>query len=508
MRRKPLAVAPLGPGPGSSATLGGFAVLAAAAGALAHRAVLPTNSDVAWLLTVGEKVLDGQRLYVDILETNPPASALMYLPAIMIGRLLGIAPERVLDALLIVSAAASLALAWRILAGAALIRTVSRRWLLAAAISVIFLLPNYNFGQREHVALICVLPALAAAAVRAHGRPIRRALALVAGIGLGITVSIKPHFALAALLPEVFLLARLRSLRPLFRIENFSAAAVVAAYAGALVAFFPAYLTEMLPLLRDVFLPVRYGMEALATPAMLVWAATSVWLLLAPGETRRDPLVLVTYLASAGFLGAFLVQAKGWSYQGYPSVALAFLALAEAISAEPWSQLRNAGTLRLTLRAACGLALAAFSWQSAIWFTGGREVAALASAVAVLKPRPKLIVVSADLSIGHPQVRDLGGRWVASACSQWITEGALIRQREDLREAARSRLEAHIARDMDRLAEDIRAGRPDVILIHLDWLDWRKRMTTGRLGEVFSPYQHVRTVGDVEIWSPVDRPPD
>ena len=34
--------------------------------------LLRVNVDVAWLLTVGEKMLDGQRLYVDILETNPP----------------------------------------------------------------------------------------------------------------------------------------------------------------------------------------------------------------------------------------------------------------------------------------------------------------------------------------------------------------------------------------------------------------------------------------------------
>jgi hypothetical protein len=31
---------------------------------------LPANADVSWLLTVAERVWDGQRLYVDIIETN------------------------------------------------------------------------------------------------------------------------------------------------------------------------------------------------------------------------------------------------------------------------------------------------------------------------------------------------------------------------------------------------------------------------------------------------------
>jgi hypothetical protein len=502
------AAVPTARGRGWPDMLGGVAALAAVLGAATLRAALQTNSDVAWLLTVGEKVLDGQRLYVDVIETNPPASVLVYVPAIALGRLLGIAPERMLDAQIFFGVLLSLALTWLLLVPVGTVRGGSWPWLLAASAGIVLLLPSYNFGQREHIALLCILPALAATAARARGLPPRRSLAVAAGLGLGLTVSIKPHFALAALLPELFLLTRLRSLRPPFRAENLVAAAVAAAYASALVAFFPAYLTNMLPLLRDVFLPVHYGLELLTAPATMFWAATGLWLLLASQEVRRDPLVLVAFLASAGFLGAFLIQGKGWSYQAYPSVALAFFALAVAISKDPSLPIRGGSTARLALRTACALALAALSYQCAVWLGGGRDFAGLASAVADLKPRPKLIAVSADLSIGHPLVRHLGGRWVARVCSQWVTEGALLRQRQDLGEPIRSRLDGHIAKDLDRLAEDIRTGRPDIVLIHLDWLDWRKRMTTGRLGEVFSPYQHVRTVGDVEIWSPVDRPPD
>jgi hypothetical protein len=39
--------------------------------AVGLRAVLPFNVDVSWLLIVCERVLDGQRLYLDILEINP-----------------------------------------------------------------------------------------------------------------------------------------------------------------------------------------------------------------------------------------------------------------------------------------------------------------------------------------------------------------------------------------------------------------------------------------------------
>src|SRR5207249_12220136 len=50
----------------------GFA--AAVITALVQSFLVPIDCDVSWLITVNEKMLAGQRLYVDIIEVNPPAS--------------------------------------------------------------------------------------------------------------------------------------------------------------------------------------------------------------------------------------------------------------------------------------------------------------------------------------------------------------------------------------------------------------------------------------------------
>lgn len=42
--------------------------------AVALRKFLLANVDVSWFITIAEKWLDGQRLYVDIVDVNPPAS--------------------------------------------------------------------------------------------------------------------------------------------------------------------------------------------------------------------------------------------------------------------------------------------------------------------------------------------------------------------------------------------------------------------------------------------------
>ena len=49
--------------------------------------------DVSWLITVDEKWLDGETPYLDFIEINPPASLMLYWPAVALARLIGVAPE-------------------------------------------------------------------------------------------------------------------------------------------------------------------------------------------------------------------------------------------------------------------------------------------------------------------------------------------------------------------------------------------------------------------------------
>ena len=44
--------------------------------AIGFRQVVPLNTDVSWLLVVCERMLDGQHLYRDIIEINPPMAPL------------------------------------------------------------------------------------------------------------------------------------------------------------------------------------------------------------------------------------------------------------------------------------------------------------------------------------------------------------------------------------------------------------------------------------------------
>src|ERR1039458_10645541 len=73
----------------------------------ALRKFLLVNVDVSWFITIAEKWLDGQRLYVDIVDVNPPASMFLYVVPALLARLSGLPAEFTVDALVLLSAGLS-----------------------------------------------------------------------------------------------------------------------------------------------------------------------------------------------------------------------------------------------------------------------------------------------------------------------------------------------------------------------------------------------------------------
>jgi len=112
------------------------------------------------------------------------------------------------------------------------------------------------------------------------------------------------------------------------------------------------------------------------------------------------------------------------------------------------------------------------------------------------------MVMSVDLSIGHPLTRDVGGTWVSRVSAQWLTLGAeVLLDRGGLDATTRDALNAAAALDRKILTEDIASQRPDLILVHrtraFDWMAWAR--SDPALAEQIEAYRTHQTVGDVII---------
>jgi hypothetical protein len=476
--------------------------LAVAAAAILLQWRFGLLGDVSWLITVDEKWLDGATPYRDIIEINPPASLMLYWPAVALARALGVAPEFTVAAFGFLSIALSLALAATILQRAGLLKRLGP---LAAPIALVAfaILPGQSFDERDHLAALYGLPFLALAAARAARAPVDARLALVAGLGAGLMAIIKPPYALVAILLLPYLLRRAGVVALLKGVEYYAAAALGLVYVALVPLAFPAYVADILPLGLAVYAPIREPLSALvAAPGPLFVFVLGAALMRLMREDLGEPLTAVPALAALGAFAAYLVQGKGWLYQAYPAIALMALAAGLALALKPQTPLRIAAGALAGL--AAGLALAelgrwplplafvaagaasAFVWRReggeaplaemgvaatlgaacGLFGLNGIETPAIARALAGLGPHPTVAAISESLAFGHPMVRRIGGVWVQSVPSLWITAAARRRIDEHPNDAPlAARMQAYIDADRDRLVADIARARPDALLV-------------------------------------------
>jgi hypothetical protein len=430
------------------------------AAAIVLRHLLASNTDVSWLLTVGERILDGQRLYVDVIETNPPMAVLVYMPAIIIAREFGLRAEAVTDGLVFASIFVSLAIVARILNSS--VAAGRNGWRLATfAFFVLAILPMQTFGQREHIAMIELVPLLALLVVRMNRGQSSGWLAVIAGIGAGLAVSFKPHFAIGLFCAVGCLAIYLRSWKAAFTPEILTAAAVILLYAASMVAFFPAYFTIIVPLVRDIYLPVGLSFQALLEkPPLLIWGVAIVTTIGLKRHDKIDAACLLLLATSLGFAAAFFLQRKGWPYHSYPMLALAMLALGQTLISD---------VPRIADRVFRAIAMVLFAgllMQSMSWFNVTFDARPLQAAVARLGPNPRILAITVEPGFGHPLVRALNGTWVSRQQGLWV--GGYIeymRQHGIIGPEAHPELDAYAARERAMLIEDINRIRPSVVLV-------------------------------------------
>lgn len=476
------------------------------------------NSDVSWLLTLAEQVLGGARAYRDFSEPNPPASILIYMPAILASHLANISGEAAVTILVFAGAFMSLWLVLRILPGEELVSARARPLVIALAGALLLILPGDNFAERENIALIAILPMLAVYARRASGSSPDVALEVLAGVGGGIAVVIKPYFALALLLPLPLVLWRLRAngqklVAAIVSPEHIAAALVVLGYAAVLVWGFPEYTQNTLPLVLTLYVPLRYSLPLMLINPSVIMIALAALVSVGMGVREfRGPFVGVVSLAALGFTAALIIQGKGWPYHGYPAVALSMLVLGVVLirRISQWME-GDVSSLSLDVKFGAGL-LACIYALASYWLLQEPSRDYLVAVVARLVPaHPKVFSIYGAPGLAFPLTRKLQGaplgrtpfQWITAYTDVMLTSGELDpgEKKQIVDPALRRTLEDYARRDRDEVADTIRTRHPDVILVGGNGEE-KWALSKPQIRAALRAYHKVETVGDAEIWLP------
>lgn len=318
--------------------------------------VADSGHDQLWLLLAAQRMGPNLNPYnALVFESNPPLAIWLSAMVVGVAHLLHLPLTVALKLAVTLLGAGSAAVC------AKLVRFLNPRlsrnelWLLGIAYVLVFgAIPVRDFGQRDHILALLVLPYVIAAALDMAGRRLPLAPRIGVTLAAALGLALKPHQALIAVAVELTRRVAKRLPR-ILEPAIFLASAL--AYLAAIRHLAPTYLTQILPILRDTYwafgrlsllelLQASLGLQTLAVFTLSL------------RSRARSPLVLILLIAGIAADLAYLAQGTGWYYQQLP--AISFLALALAASAAGSSKL-EAYSSRITPFPLAALTLLAFA---------------------------------------------------------------------------------------------------------------------------------------------------
>ncbi|UPG71174.1 hypothetical protein MVG78_11215 [Roseomonas gilardii subsp. gilardii] len=390
----------------------------------------PLNHDVAAVLNFSERWFAGERLYIDLIDVNPPLIFSLNLIPAAIAAWTPLDGVQALQLCLLVLAGLSVRLCLRLREGRA--EGAVEAAVLTGLLPLAVLVVGYDFGQREVLMGTVALPYALLAVRRMEGQRTGRGLWLGTTLLAALGFALKPHFLAVPLLVEALVLLRRGPRRALRDPAPWAMAAVWLAYLAAIPLIFPAYLGYVVPLVWQYYLDLggQSAWAVLLTPNLAVAAA--LLLVLVPLSFRATAGGLARVLAAAA-LGAFLsawVQHKGWTYHVAPVLMLGgvlagLLAARAADSVLPLATARRAAP-GLALLATAGLALFALRGGEAPFREIGFEDSKAGRLTAWLKQQAygeRLLIISPDIYPVYPALNYAHVQSTLRTMNMWLLQG-------------------------------------------------------------------------------------
>ena len=295
----------------------------------------PLNHDAAALLHYAARWLAGEKLYVDLIDVNPPLVFVLDLLPAAIARLTPIAAPSALILCVLAWIGFGFALSWKLLrVEPGTVSGIHRYLFPPLFLFIMIVYPGSEFAQREHLMIVSTLPYLLLAQARLEGRETARSVVFATTLFAGVAFALKPHFLLIPFLVEALILLSIGIRRALRDPVPWMLGAVFLAYGVFVLLVTPAYLTLVVPLAMESYrglgdrgvLGVLFDSQLTASALLLVPLATASLFMRRP----LSRLLAVAAIASVIFA---VVQGKGWPYHVLPAESFVLL-LAAALLCE------------------------------------------------------------------------------------------------------------------------------------------------------------------------------
>lgn len=436
------------------------------------------NHDVAQSISTAERCLDGERLYIDIAEINPPLFIDIAKPPILVARALGTSVISVFYAWIILIVMLCLVISYGVIHHIGILPDKSiRRSLLLAIIFFLFPFSKSDFAQRDFMMIVLFLPYLFLTTGRAMGRNLNFWLALIVGVIGGIGLAFKPYFLLPLIALEGYLTFFRKKGYFWRRIELL---AVIVVHLILLWRWITPEYLNMLRVASQVYGAYSISMSNIFLQVIILaptaYLSLAVFAITRPttetGELRRVLTICLICLIIIIF-----IQHKGFTYHLYPSRAIGALLLVIIVLsyANNWSApsqlFRPSGKVLSYLVAVIVIVQTGFysyfalknvaNWRSSL-------VGHLSSFVSQLGKDKPVIILSSSVWPAFPVYNYSGARWVSHFACLWMLPGFYqnVKSSPDgIIYRARNEMDKTEKWQLDTLIEDMIKHKPVLVLV-------------------------------------------
>lgn len=460
------------------------------------------TSDVSWLISMCERIYDGEVAYIDIFETTPPVPTLLYMPGVVLSRWTPLSAEVAVYASVFLSIFLALILSARILPSR-IEDLGSSRWLILFPAAVfLFILANDAFAQREYIAAAFALPIVAVFIHHADkGLWPSFSLRFWAALLAGLSIAIKPPlFAAPGIILAAYYLYKVRNVRFAYSSGLLAAGVIGVAITVISLIVFPAYLDGVTTLMRDVYVPIRLPITSAGNDAffsILAILAFSCILSLKTEIPKAAPILLA---ASISYLLVYLVQGKFFAYHLAPAAMFGLIALTLLLwkralpMVSEWKKAVPAFSIYAVVTASVSVLMYQGFADYRPHITDMRWAEGLEN--------PTAMAISPYIDAGFPLSRQVGAAWIDRIHSQWVanyTKYAL--ENMDLSEEETALAQRYHKRDIERTRELIRDKAPDIIFDYVpSKSQWLREAIIEAQPSPLDQYRVVVEEGAYRVW--------
>jgi len=288
--------------------------------------LLADNGDKGWLLLAARMWLDGHRLYVDLVEVNPPLILWLYGFVVWVSQHLPVFQDfEVLGFLGLLGSMLSVWLCTKLIRQHPEFMQDRRRQVefsLLLAFIFIFLTPQSYFFDREHILLVMTFPYVLRFMPSLASQRLTLSTSSAVGLLAAFGFCIKPHSAILFIAVQLLFILRERSFSVLWSLENRIIAAAALGYFVCVWHFTPEYIFVILPMALETYSAFgRSGSSLLDLPPILLCAGLTFadFRFRFTSPYRSD---IYYFMAISGAFLLHTVVSNGWDYTYYPLMSM------------------------------------------------------------------------------------------------------------------------------------------------------------------------------------------